>query len=279
MASLSSHANILPQNNFVQRALMCAIMLPLFLAAIWYTDRIFQFILWSIALLGAREWLRMTQGKILSARGYIFLTGIVLIAVINSVQGSHVAWLFIALWAVILKLTHLLYSNKDTAWYVGGFLYLTVPTLSLLAMFDNNTIGRAIITYFFAIIWAADIGAYLIGRQIGGAKLAPGISPKKTWSGFLGGIITSVLTGALIFWYFHHPLIETISAALIAFVVSVAAQMSDLLESWIKRVHNVKDSGTMIMGHGGVLDRVDSLILAAPLLALIQYCAGHPLPW
>ncbi len=117
--------------------------------------------------------------------------------------------------------------------------------------------------WVFLIVWATDVGAYFAGRAIGGPKLAPVISPKKTWAGFYGGVAAATVLGTL--WVYLTGLGATY--LLLAPLFSAAAQGGDLFESWMKRRAGVKDSGTMLPGHGGVFDRLDGLIPVAVLTA------------
>ncbi len=123
--------------------------------------------------------------------------------------------------------------------------------------------------FLAAIVWGGDIGAYLVGRLVGGPRLAPRISPGKTWSGALGGTLVAVLAGLAV--RPGHALL----AGLVALLLSVAAQAGDLLESGLKRRFGVKDSGRLIPGHGGLLDRLDGVLTSAPLLAALVWQASR----
>jgi len=135
------------------------------------------------------------------------------------------------------------------------------------------------VLFLMVCVWAGDIAALYIGRNFGRRKLAPRLSPGKTWEGAIASLLGSMLAGALVFWagdllsargnmvlHIEEPLWQVM---LLAVILNVAAQVGDLLESAIKRGAQVKDSGTMLPGHGGMLDRIDALLLAAPVL---WYC-------
>jgi len=149
------------------------------------------------------------------------------------------------------------------AWYIGGFAYALVAALSLLWIRDRVDNGIALVMWVFLIVWATDVGAYFAGRSIGGPKLAPAISPKKTWAGFYGGVVAATVLGAL--WVYFTGLPATF--LLLAPLFSVVAQGGDLFESWMKRRAGVKDSGALLPGHGGVFDRLDGLLPVAILTA------------
>ena len=161
-----------------------------------------------------------------------------------------------------LTITALLlrYLRGGTFWLSGGLLYAGLSGISLAAIRGADDTGLVAMIFVFAIVWATDILAYFVGRAIGGKKLAPRISPGKTWSGAIGGTISGVIAGgAVSFSFFPYVTFRTLSIAL---VLSIASQIGDLFESFIKRKFGVKDSGHMIPGHGGVMDRVDGLVFA-----------------
>jgi phosphatidate cytidylyltransferase len=150
-------------------------------------------------------------------------------------------------------------SAKVRLWQLIGIIYITVPMVSLLWISSTIDGSRWIIALLI-VVWSTDIGGYLVGRTVGGIKLVPSISPNKTWSGFLGGIFLALITSNIM---------KEFSLIYIV-LLSITAQISDLLESKIKRIFNVSDSGNMIPGHGGILDTVDGLVLSVPLLLVIK---------
>jgi phosphatidate cytidylyltransferase len=160
-------------------------------------------------------------------------------------------------------------------WLAFGVLYIGIAGISLIELRHDNDAGRANVLFLISVVWASDIGAYLVGRVIGGPKLAPSISPGKTWSGAMGGLLCCMLVGALTAAWATPYRDDMLKAALIAGLLGIATQVGDLLESGFKRHFNVKDSSTLIPGHGGVLDRLDGLIAAAPVAALIALGVGY----
>jgi phosphatidate cytidylyltransferase len=128
-----------------------------------------------------------------------------------------------------------------------------------------------------ACVWATDIGAYVVGRSAGGAKLAPRISPGKTWSGLFGGMAWAAVASAVVSYTFDAG--QTIDLAIIGAGLAVVAQLGDLLESAAKRRAGVKDSGSLIPGHGGLLDRVDGLVAVLAAVAVIRLLIGGAWPW
>lgn len=160
------------------------------------------------------------------------------------------------------------------AWLVAlGPVYLGLPAVALIWLRAVDEGGMSLVIWLFVVIWTTDTAAYFVGRTLRGPKLAPMISPGKTWSGAVGGTIAAAIASLLVVritggvaW-----------AAPVAVVVSAVGQAGDLFESWIKRLAGAKDSGTLIPGHGGALDRLDAMLWAAPALALIVAVLGEDL--
>jgi phosphatidate cytidylyltransferase len=148
-------------------------------------------------------------------------------------------------------------------WYLAGFAYALVAALSLLWVRDRSADGISLVLWVFIVVWSTDIGAYAAGKAIGGPKLAPAISPGKTWAGFYGGVAAATLLGGA--WAMLTGVNRL--ALLLAPLFAVAAQSGDLFESWMKRRAGVKDSGTWLPGHGGIFDRLDGLLPVAILTA------------
>ena len=194
-------------------------------------------------------------------------TGVIMavVALFAAFQGGYALAVLAAAaaTAVFYEWTRLT-KGWGAAWYLGGFIYALFAALSLLWVRDRAEDGLSLLLWIFIIVWATDIGAYITGRSIGGPKLAPAISPGKTWAGFYGGVAAATLFGGA--WVLttglHWPVL------LLAPLFSVASQGGDLFESWMKRRAGVKDSGRLLPGHGGVFDRLDGLLPVAILTAL-----------
>lgn len=166
-------------------------------------------------------------------------------------------------------ITQLEFQNRK--WQIAGLFYILVPCFSLLYLRGLEK-GSDIILWLFLVVWATDIGGLVVGKTIGGPKLAPSISPNKTWAGLGGGILASMLIGLICSVIFKESAIFFI---VFSGLIAILEQISDLLESKVKRIFDVKDSGDIIPGHGGILDRVDGLILTTPLIALIATITSH----
>lgn len=154
-------------------------------------------------------------------------------------------------------------------WQIIGVFYILIPVYSVIKirLLDGEQNGEQILLWMFAIIWSTDIMAFFIGKSFGGPKIAPHISPNKTWSGAVGGLITSAIIGVISASVLFKGSIVFFIA--ISVILSIIEQVSDLIESKIKRTFGVKDSGSIIPGHGGVLDRLDGMILVAPAVLLL----------
>lgn len=155
----------------------------------------------------------------------------------------------------------------------AGLLFVAFPFSYLVRINEIERLGRALILFTLALIWAGDSLAYFTGKFVGRVPMAPALSPKKTWEGAIANVIGSVLVA----WAASRWMaIDAATLLFIAGAANIAGQMGDLIESSYKRGANVKDSGTIIPGHGGVLDRIDSLILAAPAVwVLYSWLARH----
>ncbi len=147
----------------------------------------------------------------------------------------------------------------------AGVFYAGLPALAILYLRDIEN-GILIMLWTLALVWATDIGAYFSGRAIGGPKLAPQISPNKTWAGLIGGVALTTVVSFVLHVYWGLPFY----LVLLSMPLAVLAQMGDLFESWLKRKAGAKDSGTIFPGHGGVMDRLDGLIPVAPVVAMVM---------
>lgn len=161
-------------------------------------------------------------------------------------------------------------THNKTKWQIVGIAYIVLFVQSMIYLRSTEN-GFWLIIFIFSVVWATDIGAYFTGRKFGGPKIAKKISPNKTWSGLFGGmILASIVT--LIFSLFLG--IQSIQIVLFASLLAVIAQIGDFFESWLKRCFNVKDSGNIIPGHGGLLDRLDGLVTVTIIIATIEIATG-----
>lgn len=234
-----------------RRALSAAILAPIALACIWFGGVAYQILILLAALGLSVEWVGLCGLHGLRWPGGLVPTAVLLAGcaclVVHVLTGLLLlACCFAAIWALA--------RHTMLAW---GVLYIGLPLLLLLWL-RGVAGGRESVLFLILVIWATDIGAYLVGRLVGGPKLAPALSPGKTWSGAAGGLGAALLVGIFVPW----------GMPTLALLLAVACQAGDLLESGIKRHVGVKDSGRLIPGHGGLFDRLDGLLAAAPFAAI-----------
>ncbi|MDP2332062.1 MAG: phosphatidate cytidylyltransferase [Reyranella sp.] len=158
-----------------------------------------------------------------------------------------------------------------------AYIYALAALVALLWLRHQPVLGRETVIWIVACTWATDIGAYFVGASAGGAKLAPRISPSKTWSGLIGGMAWAAVVSASLGLVFG--LGSTFSLAVIGACLAVVGQIGDLAESAVKRGAGVKDSGKLIPGHGGLLDRVDGLVAILVVVAVMRLTVGGVWPW
>jgi len=163
-------------------------------------------------------------------------------------------------WTTMVAVSKLT-NNTENIWYAIGIPYLILPLTSLIALRMDINLGLKAVILLFACVWTADTLAYFAGRTFGGPKLMPSVSPSKTWSGFFGAVFGGLIAAVLVFYF--AGLNNLPAAAMLGAAIGGLEQGGDLFESAAKRKFGVKDSGSIIPGHGGVLDRVDGLMAAA----------------
>lgn len=174
----------------------------------------------------------------------------------------------VGLVAVILAMEWARMVGQRPVWLALGVLYIALTCWALWRLRLDPEWGRMTLFWLLAVVWGADTGGFAFGMTLRGPKLAPAISPNKTWSGFVGGTLVAALGGWAVVAYMKGE--AGLEIALFSALIGVASQMGDLFESWIKRRFGVKDSGAIIPGHGGLFDRVDGLVAAALATALIN---------
>lgn len=249
----------------VGSALMLA---PPVIYATWSGGMAFAVLVGLIAGISYFEWTAITGTRRPQWLWWANLAGLLFALLLLTNGQSFAALLCVAVPALISLLARP--DDKQRGWLAYGMLYVALPAFAMLVLRGDGEDGRFGVLFVVVTVWTTDIAAYFGGRAIGGPKLWSRISPKKTWSGSLVGFAVAIAAAVtLVAAFGRGPLI---AAALVAALLSVATQLGDLFESFVKRRFGVDDSGRIIPGHGGVLDRVDGLygaLLAALGLALI----------
>jgi phosphatidate cytidylyltransferase len=244
------------------------VMASIALLATWIGGPIFAALWLAAGIAMAFEWLAITGAQpraILAALCAAGLAGMLVAYKLDSGWSSELAILALALGAISVVSD----SARDRRWALAGFVYAGLVALVPTFVRDRPDLGIVAVLWIFGVVWTTDVAAYFTGRAFGGPKLAPRMSPKKTWSGFLGGLAGATLVGTLVVHmgnrFGAEPQVALVWVALASAVASVASQIGDLAESALKRRFGAKDSGHLIPGHGGVMDRLDGFAAVALL--------------
>ena len=223
-------------SSLVKRILSALVLGPVVIAAVWFGSYAFYALIAAVFIIGIHEWSRL------------------------SMHDGRVHWGILA----------------------AGIPYIAIACMAAIYL-RGGSAGFYVLMYVFAAIWACDIGAYAFGKVIGGPKMAPHLSPNKTWAGMFGGALSSIIVVIAydVFLENNIPGSQIVAEidwpvhAVIGLILAFVGQAGDLLESGLKRRAGVKDSGNLIPGHGGLLDRIDALLLALPvftaILLLMEY--------
>ena len=253
------------------RAGSAAILLPAVLLVVYVGGWWFTALMAITGALMGYEWNRMSGGGIDIMLG-VFAAAVVPMACLTGRNEIFSAWVFLA-GGLLLTLIVALILKRKIGWALSGLIYVGVPVLSLVWLRVVQPEGLRLVLWILCVVWATDTVAFFAGSVIGGPKLAPAISPNKTWAGAIGGLVGASLVGLGFAIAVGVPItIAMIASAL----VGLAAELGDLQESWIKRRLHTKDSGNLIPGHGGLLDRLDSLLFAAPVVCLMILLPDQP---
>ncbi|WP_270937276.1 phosphatidate cytidylyltransferase [Falsiroseomonas oryzae] len=260
-----------------KRALSAMVLGPAAVACIWLGAEAFTGMMALATALLAWEWVHMCGRRVrvlpgmavplaVLAAGVAAVQDNVRLALFVLACGFLVAWWFARSMAATL--------TQPALRLALGVLYIGLAGIALIELRHDTEAGRANVLFLFLVVWASDIGAYLAGRMLGGPKLWPAVSPNKTWSGAVGGLAAAILVGLAAALAFT-PAASLLAVVAVAALLGVASQAGDLLESAIKRHFHVKDSSHLIPGHGGLLDRLDGVLAAAPVAALLSFQLGY----
>lgn len=273
------------------RLITALILIPIVIAALFLLPPLgFAIVTLAICMLAAWEWGQFSGFTSRSQRVWLALLCGLLLAfmlmtlpayqhLVHVPQVSGALWIALVWWIVALILV-LFYPNSAAVWRSSRPLRLIFGLLTIVPFFwgmlalrqyhydADHFAGAWWLLYVMFLVWGADSGAYVFGRLLGKHKLAPKVSPGKTWEGFIGGLVTC----GVISWLFSvfAPLEISLSTLLICSIAAaLASVLGDLTESMFKREAGIKDSGNLIPGHGGILDRIDSLTAAVPVFACL----------
>lgn len=266
--------------DWITRPLFGFLLAALAVGAAWDGKWLFALFLGAGSVAGVREWHRMFVRE-----GYAKYFAVSAAAIAASLVAQNIVafgasgqkilpWLLLAGGALI-DLGLSLATPRSAFWHGVGVLYVGATPLSLLVLRAAPAGGFWLVLAIFIAVWATDTGALIAGNLIGGPKLAPRLSPNKTWAGAFGGAACAAIGTAILFAFIGA---DVWRGALVGVSISLAGQAGDLFESWVKRRVGRKNSGSLIPGHGGVLDRIDSILFVAPVAAFAVLVLGfHPL--
>lgn len=256
-------------SNLVLRIVSAAVMAPVAVGAAFFGGWVFA-VFWVLAALAVLwEWVGLVAGRdhrlmVLSCGG-----AIVIAAILALTDHPVVALLLMALGALAASIFA---PREQRLWIVAGIGYAGTMMLAPLTLRGEDFLGFIAIVLLFAVVWTTDVLAYFTGRAFGGPKLMPSVSPKKTWSGAIGGTAGAVIVAMAVAAGFGG--FSVVAFAVLGFVLSAVSQAGDLLESHIKRRFNAKDASQLIPGHGGVMDRLDGFWAAVIVAVAIGIVRG-----
>jgi phosphatidate cytidylyltransferase len=257
--------------DWITRPLFGVLLAALIIAADFKSAAYLAAIVALGVVFAVREWHRMVWPQ-----SYLFemvLSALTVGAALTAMvlwPREAIAWAILFCGAMLAFIIAAIRS-ENPLWQAGGILYVGAPAVAMIAVRAISADGAWLIIGLLLIVWATDTGALIAGNLIGGPKLVPKLSPNKTWAGTLGGIVAAAIVEAVYIGVLG-------GSPVLAFVygagISVVAHSGDLFESWVKRSFNRKDSGSLIPGHGGMLDRIDSTLFAVSTLAILVLVVG-----
>lgn len=264
----------------LQRVLTAAVLLPMLLAVVFWAPTVWVVAVFGVAgALAAREWASFSRWGRSTPRAVGYALIIFALTALAWFGHRSASWVLPLL--LLMALAHWLWAAwalagyparlrpcVDSPWSVIQGAVLIVPTIVACGHLHAQAQGPWWLLFAFFLVFAADVGAYFAGRRFGRHKLAPAISPGKTREGAVGGLLLCGVWAGLGLWLFALSGQQAVLFVLLCAVIGVFSILGDLLESACKRLANVKDSGTLLPGHGGMLDRIDSVVAALPLFVL-----------
>lgn len=260
-----------PRTNLQLRVISAIVLILVVFAVTYLGGLAFKLLAIAIGAAVYLEWHVMMGARRMGAHAWIAAASLVAAFLVLAIsQSPDIILLAIAAAVIVSGLSGLVLGHGFAL--AGGVAYAAFPAAALALLRGDDGAGIIAVLFLFLVVWATDIFAYFVGRRVGGPKLAPGISPNKTWSGAIGGAVAAALAGLIVSAFSGAP--GMAAAVALALFLSIVAQFGDLFESALKRRFGVKDSGTIIPGHGGMMDRVDGLVAAAVALYLVGIMLG-----
>lgn len=261
------------------RVISALVMAPLVISGVLFLDNsVFSLILGIILLGGAWEWSHLVPPGTMVARivytcaiailmGLLWRTGLEVL-ITPLLLAAFVWWLCALLWLSRPQCCAQASLLNSSLKMLAGVLVILPAWAALSTLHASGERGPMLTLILLMLVWLADIGAYFAGRQWGSRKLAPAISPGKTWEGVYGGLLSSLVFATIAGGFLSHSLNWTLAFMMVSLLAVMFSVVGDLLESLMKRQSGSKDSGNIIPGHGGIFDRIDSLVAAAPMFLI-----------
>ncbi|MDP3371475.1 MAG: CDP-archaeol synthase [Candidatus Paracaedibacteraceae bacterium] len=248
--------------ELVTRILSAGVLIPIILWITYTGGYVFYALSAFIYLASLREWSRLSTNSHFHPLSLFAALSVFLYHTQLLTSSTYIT-------SAIIFITYTYHQFKKCSlpsierWaiFISGIIYLTVSMECFVCIQNESAIGSLLLLWIYSIIWATDSGAYILGKTLKGPKLCPRLSPNKTWSGFVGGTLSAILIGSYLFNAIDLKLTAIIPIFIIIAILSISAHIGDLIESSVKRYFGVKNAGQLIPGHGGILDRLDSLFL------------------
>ena len=265
-------------SNFLQRTITGILFVLVLISAVYFHFFSFLFLFALIIILSQLEFYKIVKtDEVKPQKISGIITGLILFATFSWAHYSNQYYILLINLPVIFTIFifELFRKSKNPfmniAYTILGILYIALPVslLTFIVIAHNGEYNPALLLGYFFLLWSYDTGAYLIGRLAGKNKLFERISPKKTWEGAVGGLIISVGIAYILNIYF--PLLTFTQWAAVAVIIAITGTFGDLIESMLKRSSDLKDSGNILPGHGGILDRFDALFISVPFVITYLY--------
>jgi phosphatidate cytidylyltransferase len=251
-------------NNLKLRILSGAVLAAVAFLLAFAGPLPFAFLILVCALVISWEWGRLVRGATFDLGFFVHAIAVTTSVVLAATGYAALAVAVLAIAAITLIP---LYVGRGARLSALGVFYVGLPAVSLLWLRSDAPFGFTAVLFVFAVVWSSDTAAYAAGRSIGGPKLWPRVSPNKTWAGLAGALAAGALAGAI--FAILEPEAPALRLVLLGIALAFVAQAGDLAESALKRLFNLKDASDLIPGHGGFMDRMDSIVAAAVAAALL----------
>jgi phosphatidate cytidylyltransferase len=263
-------------NQLKLRTASALVLAPMAVAAVWFGWPWLPLLVVAAGAGMAWEWARLCCRGSLGDSGVAVVSTVCIVVALAALTGGVPSLFGPPLAAVMVWAFARIERPREAQWLALGTLWIALPCVLFLWL-ARSADGTSTLLWIFAVVWASDIGAYLVGRKVGGPRLAPRWSPRKTWAGLFGGIAGAALTGLATAYLLDVA--PALPLVLLSGGLAIVGQFGDLAESVAKRRFGVKDSSGLIPGHGGLLDRLDALLAVVTAVALLSLIDSSVLTW